>query len=135
MQWQLCTSSLISTQLKNCLEPSLIFRRLFCFLMSKLKLLQLFLKRNNSLASHLSCRTFILFTVLFQASKLPEVPVLSSPPLAAADPAKPAGKSAKKRSNSKVSRFCIEILQLLHRQWQLFKSFESRYNSTIFLTM
>ena len=57
MQWQLCTSSLISTQLKNCLEPSLIFRRLFCFLMSKLKLLQLFLKRNNSLACHLSCWT------------------------------------------------------------------------------
>ena len=75
--------------------------------MSKLILLQLFLKRNNSLASHLS-KTFILFTVLFQASKLLEVPPLSSPSLAATDPAKPAGKSAKKRSNSKVSRFCFE---------------------------
>ena len=66
--------------------------------MSKLILLQLFLKRNNSLASHLS-KTFILFTVLFQASKLPA--------LAATDPAKLPGKSAKECSNSKVSKFCI----------------------------
>ena len=60
------------------------------------------------LATSAAEHSYILFTVLFQASKLPEVPVLSSPPLAAADPAKPAGKSAKKRSNSKVSRFCVE---------------------------
>ena len=46
-------------------------------------------------------------SVLFQVSQLLESPVLSSTP-DDADFVKPEGKSAKKRSNSKVSRFCVE---------------------------
>ena len=50
--------------------------------------------------------TFILLTAWFQVSQPPH---FSSPLLAAAEPVKPADKSAKKRSSSKVSQFGILI--------------------------
>ena len=54
--------------------------------------------------------TFIVLTIMLQVSQSQESPLLSSPHAAATDPVKPADKSAKKRSGSKVSRFNIEIL-------------------------
>ena len=49
--------------------------------------------------------TFVFLTVLSQVSQSRESSLLSSSPVAAADPVQPADKSVKKRSSSKVSKF------------------------------
>lgn len=67
---------------------------------------------NSSLALSL---TFILLIFLFQVSQLRDSPLLTSPTAAATEPVKPADKSAKKRSSSKVSRFSIENFSTLSK--------------------
>ena len=65
------------------------------------KQFQLFLKKWQP--QFLIWLIFIIVSVLFQVPQLLESPVLSSTPVDDADFVKPEDKSAKKRSNSKVS--------------------------------
>ena len=67
---------------------------------------------NSSLEHDL---TFIL-RVLHQVSQSGKSPLISSPPLAAADTVKPADKLAKKRSSFEVRGFNIEFLQIFLMQ-------------------
>ena len=63
---------------------------------------------NSSLEHNLN---FISLKVLPQVSQSGKSPLLSSPPVAAADTVKPADKPAKKRSSFEVTGFNIELLQ------------------------
>ena len=64
---------------------------------------------NSSLEHNLN---FISLKVLPQVSQSGKSPLLSSPPVAAADTVKPADKPAKKRSSFEVRSLFIEFLQL-----------------------
>ena len=64
---------------------------------------------NSSLEHNL---TFISLKALHQVSQTGKSPLLSSPPVAAADTVKPADKPAKKRSSFEVRGFNIEFLQI-----------------------
>ena len=63
---------------------------------------------NSSLEHNL---TFISSKVLPQVSQTGKSPLLSSPPVAAANTVKPTDKPAKKRSSFEVTGFNIELLQ------------------------